>query len=196
MNIHQFTRDSVRDELRRFIPPAHYWLREHEPVADLELATQLLREPSRFGLTARERLAADVLMAWAECELKTRAVWATLAPIRDADDSEPLPEISQEQRIELWARREAFRRVALLYAQQCGNGTMVDAYAHPEPSPDDAPAPAANKGTPKALTAEQEAEIVRLFNRGRGLKPGALGKQFNVSRPTIDKALRRANVKT
>ena len=94
MNIHQFTRDSVRDELRRFIPPAHYWLREHEPVADLELATQLLREPSRFGLTARERLAADVLMAWAECELKTRAVWATLAPIRDADDSEPLPERS------------------------------------------------------------------------------------------------------
>ena len=58
-----------------------------------------------------------------------------------------------------------------------------------------APAPVANRGTPKALTEAQEAEIVRLYDRGHGVSVNALAKQFSVSNPTIDKALRRAGVK-
>ncbi|WP_368736359.1 helix-turn-helix domain-containing protein [Klebsiella pneumoniae] len=52
-----------------------------------------------------------------------------------------------------------------------------------------------NRGTPKALTDEQVAEIVRLYDRSRGTSANALAKQFRVSRPTIDKALKRAGVK-
>ena len=58
-----------------------------------------------------------------------------------------------------------------------------------------APAPVANRGTPKALTEAQEAEIVRLYDRSHGVSVNALAKQFSVSNPTIDKALRRAGVK-
>ena len=59
----------------------------------------------------------------------------------------------------------------------------------------EAPAPVANRGTPKALTEAQEAEIVRLYDRSHGVSVNALAKQFSVSNPTIDKALRRAGVK-
>ncbi len=58
-----------------------------------------------------------------------------------------------------------------------------------------APAPVANRGTPKALTEAQEAEILRLFCRGRGESVRALAKQFNVSRQTIDKVLQSAGIK-
>ena len=57
------------------------------------------------------------------------------------------------------------------------------------------PEPVANRGTPKALTEAQEAEIVRLYDRSHGVSVNALAKQFSVSNPTIDKALRRAGVK-
>lgn len=53
----------------------------------------------------------------------------------------------------------------------------------------------ATRGTPKALTATQEADVVSLFNRGHGMSVYALAAKFQVSRPTIDKVLRRAGVK-
>lgn len=57
-------------------------------------------------------------------------------------------------------------------------------------------APAVNRGTPKALTDAQEAEVVRLFDRGRGVSVNKLAQRFGVSNPTIDKALKRAGVKS
>ncbi|MBS0495793.1 MAG: hypothetical protein JSS31_18005 [Proteobacteria bacterium] len=57
------------------------------------------------------------------------------------------------------------------------------------------PAPTVNRGTPKALTDAQEAEIVKLYARGRGQSVNALAKKFSVSNPTIDKALKKAGVK-
>lgn len=60
---------------------------------------------------------------------------------------------------------------------------------------DSTPAPVVSRGTLKALTDEQEAEIVRLYHRGRGMSVNALANAYRVSRPTIDKALRQAGVK-
>ena len=56
-------------------------------------------------------------------------------------------------------------------------------------------APAVNRGTPKALTDAQEAEVVRLYDRSRGMSVNKLAQQFGVSNPTIDKTLKKAGVK-
>ena len=56
-------------------------------------------------------------------------------------------------------------------------------------------APDTSKGTPPKLTEADKAEILRLYNRGRGASVNAMAKQFNVSRPTIDKVLQRAGIK-
>lgn len=56
-------------------------------------------------------------------------------------------------------------------------------------------APDTSKGTPPKLTEPDKAEILRLYNRGRGASVNAMAKQFNVSRPTIEKVLQRAGIK-
>ena len=68
--------------------------------------------------------------------------------------------------------------------------------ATPAPVSDSASdAPDTSKGTPPKLTEVDKAEIQRLYNRGRGAPVNAMAKQFNVSRPTIEKVLRRAGIK-
>ena len=62
-------------------------------------------------------------------------------------------------------------------------------------SPEIPAAPVATRGTPKALTDAQEADVVRLYDRGRGVSVNRLAKQFGVSNPTIDKVLKRAGIK-
>lgn len=44
------------------------------------------------------------------------------------------------------------------------------------------------KGTPKALTAEQEAEVLRLHTAKESVS--SIAKRFGVSRPTIDKVIK------
>ncbi len=56
-------------------------------------------------------------------------------------------------------------------------------------------APDTSKGTPPKLAEADKAEILRLYNRGRGASVNAMAKQFNVSRPTIEKVLQRAGIK-
>lgn len=56
-------------------------------------------------------------------------------------------------------------------------------------------APDTSKGTPSKLTEADKAEILRLYDRGRGTPVNALAKRFGVSRPIIDKVLRRAGIK-
>lgn len=58
-----------------------------------------------------------------------------------------------------------------------------------------APDTSLSKGTPSKLSDQDKAEIVRLHGRGRGMKVLPLAIKFEVSRPTIDKVLRRAGVK-
>ena len=68
--------------------------------------------------------------------------------------------------------------------------------AMPAPVSDSASdAPDTSKGTPPKLTEVDKAEIQRLYNRGRGASVNAMAKQFNVSRPTIEKVLQRAGIK-
>ena len=73
------------------------------------------------------------------------------------------------------------------------------AQAEPQAAPVEADsasdAPDTSKGTPPKLTEVDKAEILRLYNRGRGASVNAMAKQFNVSRPTIEKVLRRAGIK-
>lgn len=56
-------------------------------------------------------------------------------------------------------------------------------------------APDKSKGTPPKLSEADKAEVLRLYNRGKGQSVNALAKQFHVSRPTIDKVLRSAGIK-
>jgi hypothetical protein len=61
---------------------------------------------------------------------------------------------------------------------------------------EDISAPTAPVGyAQRSLTSEQEAEVVRLYNRGHGTSMSMLGPQFGVSRTTIDNVLKRAGVK-
>jgi hypothetical protein len=50
-------------------------------------------------------------------------------------------------------------------------------------------------GTPPKLSEADKADVLRLYNRGKGRSVNALAKQFHVSRPTVDKVLRRAGIK-
>jgi hypothetical protein len=45
------------------------------------------------------------------------------------------------------------------------------------------------------LSEDDKAEILRLYNRGRGAKVFALAVRFGVSRPTIDRVLKKAGIK-
>lgn len=95
-----------------------------------------------------------------------------------------LREAAGKDEISDWARQNYERQIDELERVHAAMGE--DAAA---------PAPAVNKGTPKALTDAQEAEIVRLYDRGRGVSVNKLSQQFGVSRPTVDSALRAAGVK-
>ena len=75
---------------------------------------------------------------------------------------------------------------------------VPDAPAQPQvatPAPVVADNADTSKGTPPKLTEVDKAEILRLYNRGRGASVNAMAKQFNVSRPTIEKVLQRAGIK-
>ncbi len=76
---------------------------------------------------------------------------------------------------------------------------FLDKSAHSTAAPVEADsasdAPDTSKGTPPKLTEVDKAEILRLYNRGRGASVNAMAKQFNVSRPTIEKVLQRAGIK-
>ena len=52
------------------------------------------------------------------------------------------------------------------------------------------------QGTPAKLSEESKLEVVRLFNRGRGVSESELARKFGVSRPTINKVLVRAGIKS
>jgi hypothetical protein len=52
-----------------------------------------------------------------------------------------------------------------------------------------------SKGTPPKLNESAKSELVRLYDRGRGVSVNKLAKRFGVSRPTIDKVLKREGVK-
>lgn len=198
MNLDSLLRDYARQDLQRFCPSAHYWMRDHDPIADRELVAPLLGEPVRFGLTPRERVAATALDALSTYALRSRAIWDAVSPVRDIGDTTPAPEMTFDEEREIWARREVFRSAALVYARTLGDVQLIEAYQTPAPAPEPKPGgplPVVNRGTPKALTDAQEAEVVRLYDRSRGVSVNKLAQQFGVSNPTINKTLKNAGVK-
>ena len=75
-------------------------------------------------------------------------------------------------------------------------GTGVDRSKASAPGVDSASkAHDTSKGTPPKLNQSAKSEVIRLYDRGRGVSVNRLAKQFGVSNPTIDKVLKRAGVK-
>ncbi len=69
------------------------------------------------------------------------------------------------------------------------------AQAQPQAARPASVAPSASKGTPPKLTETDKAEVVRLYDRGRGVSVNKLAKHFDVSNPTIDKVLKKEGIK-
>lgn len=124
----------ARHDLQRLIPAAHYWLREHAPIADRELTTPLLQNP--IGLSPREYVAAKALATLATYELESRAILEKAYPARDIGDETDCPGETFDEKRQIWGRLEVHRRDALVYAREIGNSQLIEAYQHPIAGPE------------------------------------------------------------
>ena len=133
MNINQRLRASAIHDLQKFCPDAHYWLREHSPQADLELTHIVLANPGSLRPTLRETDAAQALSFLAQYEIRSRAIWTVLNPVKDSNAPRLEPtEEEERQRVdgerEIAARLEVFRDHALTYARMVGDPQMIEEY--------------------------------------------------------------------
>lgn len=128
MSIDNLLRDYARQDLQRLCPVAHDWLREHDPMADRELTEPLLREPRRFGLTPRERVAATALGDLTTYTIRSRAILGAAYPARDLDAPILTTGMTPDQEREIAARREVHRRSALEYARMLGDEQLIECY--------------------------------------------------------------------
>lgn len=135
MNLDDLLRDYARQDLQRFCPAAHYWLRDHDYIADRELTEPMLREPMRFGLTPRERVAATALGNLATYKITSCAILEKANPARDSDDPTPAPGMTFNQEREIWGRLEVFRDSALVYARVLGDAQLIEHYQTPMTAP-------------------------------------------------------------
>lgn len=133
MNRNQRLRISALNDLQRFCPDAHYWLREHSPQADLELSNIVLANPGSLRPTLRELDAAQALSYFAQYEIRSRAIWDKINPVMDA--TAPRPEPSEEEERaradgdrEIAARLEVFRIAALTYARTVGDTQLIEGF--------------------------------------------------------------------
>ena len=128
MSLDNLLRDFARQDLQRFCPVGHYWLRDHEPMADRELIEPLLKEPVRFGLTPRENLAANALSDLTTYTIRSRAIWEATYQVKDSDDPTPATGTTFDQEREITGRREVYRRSALVYARMLGDSQLIEHY--------------------------------------------------------------------
>ena len=208
MNIDNLLRDYARHDLQRLCPPAHYWLRDHDPIADRELVEPLLREPVRFGLTPREIVAATAMRDLATYTISSRAIWDAAYPARDSGDTTPTPGMTFDQEREIWARREVFRNSALVYARMLGDTQLIERYQSPEPAPapDTAtPAPVVDIAS-NSTTPDPERRLARLralggdaiYKRGEWRIPGIsalVASEKSEGRKRCDEKTIRADIK-
>lgn len=194
MNIDNLLRDYARHDLQRLCPPAHYWLRDHDPIADRELVEPLLREPVRFGLTPREIVAATAMRDLATYTISSRAIWDAAYPARDSGDTTPTPGMTFDQEREIWARREVFRNSALVYAGMLGDTQLIERYQTPEP----APAPDTATPAPVAVETphERRARWLDMFEaeekRGKRGALQRLADSEGADRSNMSKAIAKA----
>lgn len=133
MDARALLRSHAIHDLRRLVPSAHYLLREHDPQADWELVQPLLQQPVGFELSPREHAAAQALWDLTLHELRFRTVFARAFPVQDYDPNStpPLadsPGMTEGEKVELDARREASRRSALVYARMVADPVLIEAF--------------------------------------------------------------------
>lgn len=147
-------REKTQDVLQRLTPDAHYWLREYDPQADRELTTPLLREPSRYGMTALEKAAARALETLATWTIEYRKIHTEVFPAQDSDAPRIMAaRLSEEQEGKLYGLREVFRSKALYFAQEINSATLIAAYSTPTPAPHAANSDTPEKAAPPAMMA-------------------------------------------
>lgn len=134
MNLNQRLRASAINDLQRFCPSAHYWLREHSPQADLELAHIVLANPGSLRPTLREWDAAQAISSLAQFEIRSRDIWSRLNPVRDSGALPAEPDQAAEQERfdgerEIAGRYEVFRSSAMAYARAIDDQQMIEGYA-------------------------------------------------------------------
>ena len=174
MNAHDLLRTHALNDLRRLIPPAHYWMREHEPTADRELTDPLLSEPVRFELTPREHVAARALFNLATYRLRSRAIWSIAFSARDIDSPTESPGMTPNDEHEVTAWLEVFRRSALVYARVVGDLHLIECF---QPPPPDAAAPMPAGAIPTPAIADDEwKDKARDAARGIVKRATALGQ--------------------
>lgn len=132
MSLDDLLRAYARQDLNRFC--------QGRNLNDTELAGPLLSAP---GLSPRELDAATALDALAKFEaLVKRTVEETTSQALDiAEEEAPECGMNFEQMRQIWARREVFRRAALVYARMVGDEQLIEHYQTPEPAPTEAAEP-------------------------------------------------------
>ena len=190
MNLDNLLRDYARQDLCRFCPkPEHY-------MTDKELAGPLLSAP---GLAPRERVAATALDALASFEaLVKRTVEETTSPALEMGPPLPNEGLPFDQMRQIWARRELFRRAALVYARMLNDEQLIEHYQTPEPAPEREPADSTagpldgSVSNGKKWTPEKLAEVAA-YRKEHGTKKAA--EHFKVSEQLIRQKLPSAKPK-
>lgn len=90
---------------------------------------------------------------------------------------------------------EAYKGGMAALATLMSLATNTDRPTEPQHHQDAAPAVAQSKGTQPSLSDAQKAEVVRLFDGGRGTSVRRLAEKFGVSRNVINRALQAAGIK-
>lgn len=162
MNLNQRLRASAINDLQRFCPDAHYWLREHSLQADLELAQIVLANPGSLKPTLREWDAAQAISSLAQYEIRSRDIWSRLNPVRDscALQTEPDKDAEQERfdgEREIAGRYAVFRASALAYARAIDDLQMIEGYIA-QPPVDASAAPLAEDSQAKSEASMSPAE--------------------------------------
>lgn len=129
MSPNQRLRAYAIGDLQRFCPTAHYWMRDHDPIADRDLTGPLIARYASLGLTVRELDAANALHSWAIYEIRYRAIFSVASPVRtDINDSRDVVGTTPAQDIEIAARYEMYRQAALAYARTLNDEQLIEAY--------------------------------------------------------------------
>ena len=174
MNKNQRLRVSALNDLQRFCPDTHYWLREHSPQADLELSNIVLANPGSLMPTLRELDAAQALSYFAQFELRSRAIWDKINPVMDAtaprlEPSEEEERAREDGEREIAARLEIFRNAALTYARTVGDPQLIEGF---QPLP--AHVAQATMVADAAPKAERQDAAILGWLRKNGYNPTAL----------------------
>jgi hypothetical protein len=163
MNLSQRLRAFAINDLQRFCSPAHYSLREHDPVADRELTQPLLEKFVSLELTPRELAAAQALGDLATYEISSRTILASAIPVRDAGVPPIETGMTENQERQIAGRFEVYRRSALVYARAVNDDLLIEYFQRNQQSaikPQAATADSAYSEAPSVSPAQIGAKTI------------------------------------